>query len=102
MAVLIWTEPALAELRALHAFIARDSGRYADRVVDRIVETVDRLTAFPASGRRVPESNDPALREVIAGAHRVIYRHVPGEPEQVFILAVVHGRQQLPPRLTQN
>jgi hypothetical protein len=42
--------------------------------VRRIVVAVERLHAFPESGRIVPERNAPNIREVIVSRYRVVYR----------------------------
>jgi toxin ParE1/3/4 len=49
------------------------------------------------SGHAVPEYQDPAIRQVLEGNYRIIYRV--GE-EGVEILAVIHAARQLPPRET--
>jgi plasmid stabilization system protein ParE len=46
-----------------------DSPGYADLMVRRIVAAVERLRAFPRSGRIVPERDVPHIREVIVGAY---------------------------------
>ena len=96
MAVLIWTRRALRNLSSIHEYIAMDSARNADRVIEQITSTTDRLRDFPASGRMVPGRDDPTLREVIVGSYRVIYRYRTGTPDRVSILTVIHGSQQLP------
>jgi plasmid stabilization system protein ParE len=42
--------------------------------VHRLVAAVERLEAFPQSGRVVPERNDEAIREVIVRPYRIVYR----------------------------
>jgi plasmid stabilization system protein ParE len=42
--------------------VARDSTHYADLVVERIVEAVERLKDNPRSGRVVPELGDESIR----------------------------------------
>lgn len=34
---IVWTEPAVEDLRELHAYIARDSEMYASGFVERII-----------------------------------------------------------------
>lgn len=92
MMTIRWTETARADLRAIHAFIARDSRVYARRMVSRIKTTVERLRQFPASGASVLEWNRPELREIVVGNYRVIYRL--GD-RVVVILTVIHAASQL-------
>jgi len=85
-----WTEAALAQLTAIRDYIGQTSPVYAGRMIDRILARGTQLTHFPTSGRHVPERPDPALREVLEGPYRVIYRV---RPDRVEVLAVVHGRR---------
>jgi len=93
MARVVWTTPALKDAEAIRDYIARDSPRYARLVTERIVAATARLADFPQSGRMVPELRQPALREVIVGRYRVVYRMV---AEEVQVAAVVHGARRFP------
>jgi addiction module RelE/StbE family toxin len=87
-----WTEPAVTDLKNIQNYIARDSAEYADAIIERLILSVDQLEAFPESGRRVPESADPKIRELLVESYRIIYRRRKGA---VQILAVVHGARHL-------
>jgi plasmid stabilization system protein ParE len=60
--------------------------------VRRVVAAVERLRAFPESGRVVPERAAPDIREVIVGRYRVVYRRKSGAVE---IATVFRGSRQL-------
>lgn len=92
MTVLIWSPQAARDLEGIRAYIAVDSARYADLTVARIVAGVERLRAFPESGRIVPERNNPAVREVVVGRYRVVYRR---RPDSVEIATVCRGSKHL-------
>jgi len=92
VATVRWTERAKGDLQEVYNFIARDSPRAADALVERIARAADRLAAFPESGRTMPEFPTLPYREVIVGNYRVLYRI---ERECVWIAAVVHGRRLL-------
>jgi len=92
VATVRWTERAKGDLQEVYNFIARDSPRAADALVERIARAADRLAAFPESGRTMPEFPTLPYREVIVGNYRVLYRI---ERESVWIAAVVHGRRLL-------
>jgi addiction module RelE/StbE family toxin len=91
-----WTNTALDHLLDIYDYIARDSPEYADRTVDRLTQRSDYIKDFPEAGRRVPEYDRKDTREVIEGSYRIIYRI---KKEQIDVLAVFHGRQQLPRKL---
>jgi plasmid stabilization system protein ParE len=71
-----WTTQAVEDVEAIWKFIANDSDAYADLVVARLLESVERLERFPRSGRIVPELSDPQLREIIEPPYRIVYRVV--------------------------
>ena len=78
MTSVIWSPQSVRDLEAIHAYISEESVRYADLVVGRLVAAVERLQEFPESGRTVPERADSAIRELIVGPYRVVYRLRPG------------------------
>jgi toxin ParE1/3/4 len=92
MTRLEWTEPAVADLENIQDYIAKDSTEYADALIERLILSVDRLESFPESGRRVPESKDSKVRELLVESYRVIYRLKKGS---VQILAIAHGARNL-------
>jgi toxin ParE1/3/4 len=74
MAIVRWTQHALDDLRDIHDFIARDSPRAAESLVDRLLTATERLATFPESGRVVPEFPELTYREIIVSSYRVLYR----------------------------
>jgi plasmid stabilization system protein ParE len=89
---ILWTDPAIDDLRNLLAYIAKDSEEYASTFVEKIILSVDKLTDFPRLGRMVPEADQEVIRELLYHNYRIIYRV---ENELIEILAVVHGRRDL-------
>ena len=91
---IIWSPRALERVVEIGEYVAEESPGAAANLVEGLFGSVKRLTHFPNSGRPVPESSRPDLREVIHGNYRVIYRV---DPEEVVILTVRHSRQELRP-----
>ena len=73
MGRVVWTEPALADVREIMQFIGKDSPRYAVKLADRIMEVPRGLTTQPLSGGRVPEFDRDDIREVLVRPYRIIY-----------------------------
>lgn len=90
----IWTAAALADVDAIASFIARDSERYADAVIEELLDAAGSLAALPDRGRIVPETADESIRERFVRSWRLMYRV---QPDVVTILAVVHQRQHVLP-----
>jgi toxin ParE1/3/4 len=80
----IWSPTATLDLKELRDYIAEDNPGAAVAFVKAIFEAIERLPAFPNSGRMVPEFGDPTIREVIRKPCRVVYRiEEPGKEIQI-------------------
>lgn len=88
MTRIVWAPQAIEDVEAIRAYVSRDSVRYADLLVERIVSAVSRLERNPLSGRVVPEVGDASIREVIHGSYRIVYRV---RLDVVEIATVFHG-----------
>jgi toxin ParE1/3/4 len=92
MADVFWTHPALADVKDIAAFIAKDSPTYAARMAQRLLHSTRRLRLLPYSGGMVLEFGDPTIREVLVRPYRVIYAVRDGN---CYVVAVVHGSRDL-------
>ncbi len=50
MKPVVWAPQAIEDVEAISAYVGRDSARYADLYVERIVEAVERLERFALPG----------------------------------------------------
>ena len=94
-----WTETAVENLSAIYTYIAQNSPQYAAIIVDRITRRSEQVVNFPLSGRIVPEFETEQIREVIEGSYRIIYYI---KPEQIDVLAVIHGAKQIIPIIEES
>lgn len=86
-----WSLRALAQLRAIHAHIARDNRKAADDVVDEIEATAESLGHFHDLGMA---TSKPDYRTIVVPrypAYRIFYRISPGE---VHIVRVRDNRRR--------
>lgn len=88
----VWTRPALDELKRIVAYIRADNPSAATRFGGIIRTKVARLELTPRMGRIVPEFPESGLREILHGNYRIIYRVAPG---RVVVLSVYHGQRLL-------
>ncbi len=90
-----WSPTAVADLKSIRDFIAKDSPNSARKVANRIKDSANRLINFPLSGR---PGRVPGTRElVIPGTSYVAAYRIQGD--EVQIAAVLHGKQQWPESL---
>ena len=93
MARVNWTARALSALDEIYDYINRDAPLYAERFVQQIFDSVDRLEDFPLSGRPVTEAERDDIREVLCRSYRIIYWFI--NEEQLDIIGVIHGSRDL-------
>jgi len=89
---IVWSDRAVADLRALRAYIAEFDPHAAARIAARIVAAVEHLAALPDMGR---PGRVPGTRElVVTGTPLIVpYRVSVGRIE---IIAVIHGARKWP------
>ena len=87
-----WLDRAVEDLKAVRAYIARDSPSAAAEVARRLRNAVKLLADYPAAGRpgRVPNTREL----VVAGTPYILPYRV--RSESVEILRVLHGAQTWP------
>ncbi len=88
-----WTLNAISHLTNIYEYIGQNSQTYAARMVDKITRRSEQIAHLQESGRKVPEFNADDVRELIEKPYRIIYRI---KPNQIDILAVIHGARLLP------
>ena len=88
-----WTEQAIRQLDRAHDYIALSNNeKVAERIVVAIVRSVERLTAFPMSGRT---GRVPGTRELVIPNTPFIVAYTV-EKARIVVLAVYHGAQRWP------
>lgn len=87
-----WSPTAVDQARDIASYIVLDKPSVAEKWIDDIFSSVDRLLVFPESGRIVPEISRKDIREVIVGNYRVVYKVSESE---IWVLLVKNYRQQL-------
>jgi plasmid stabilization system protein ParE len=97
--VVIWSDPAKADLRSIHDFIAHDSAHYANKVTQDIVANTDVLDELPRVGKVVPELCIDTIRELSLYSYRILYEV---KDYGVFVLAVIHKRRDLRPEMIEG
>ena len=89
-----WTVDALTDIDGIATYIARDSPRSAQDMVDRFFDAADLLVEHPLRGKPVGELGNPAVRELLVSSYRLIDLVV--SEERVDVLAVHHQKRRSP------
>ncbi len=87
-----WSSIAQNDLNKIIDYIAQDSLEYALLFYEQVREKVENLTKFPKMGRKVPELDDPNIRELILRNYRLIYQIL---GEKIQIVRLIHGSRIL-------
>lgn len=92
MAQIIWTEPALSDLNDIAEYIELENTIAAKQLVQTIFSKIERLEAFPDSGRIPPELEHLNYREVVVNPCRVFYKQ---DSDKALILFVRRAERGL-------
>jgi toxin ParE1/3/4 len=79
VATVRWTSVAFRQFRGIVEYVAAFSPTAGNTLADRITQALDTLETFPRLGRMVLDYQDEAIRELIVGDYRVVYRIVGDE-----------------------
>jgi len=83
-----WSQISENDLNEIIDYIAQDSLEYALSFYEEVREKVENLVKFPKMGRKVPELDDPNIRELILRNYCLIYRIF---VEKIQIIRLIHG-----------
>ncbi len=92
---IVWSPLALKRVEEASRYIAKDKPLAARSWVEDIFKSVKRLEKYPKSGRILPETANPLIREIIRNSYRIIYQI---NPNSIAILTLRHQRQTLKPK----
>jgi plasmid stabilization system protein ParE len=71
-----WSDPAVDDLCAIHAYIARDSQKQAERVVQTLLQAAEGLVSMPWIGHPSRDVEGERERPLSRWNYTVIYRVV--------------------------
>ncbi|HLK56384.1 MAG TPA: type II toxin-antitoxin system RelE/ParE family toxin [Chthonomonadaceae bacterium] len=91
MAFPLKTEQAKRDLLEIWVYIAENSFDAADRILDTINETCQRLAEIPGMGLR-REELAPGLRSFPVGKYLIFYRQA---ENGIVVIRVLHGARNL-------
>ncbi len=87
-----WATTAQNDLNDIIDYIAQDSLEFAVSFYDQVKEKLENLNEFPNMGRKVPELDDPNIRELIFRNYRLIYQNL---GDKIQIVRIIHGSRIL-------
>ena len=92
---LIWSPTAISDMKSIRDYIACENPSAANKVANRIKQSVQQLAEFPLSGRSGRVSG---TREIVVPGTSYIAAYIL-HGSDVQIVAVLHGRQSWPETL---
>ena len=91
MVEISWSEKSRKDLKEIEEYISKDSARYAENQIKRIIDRTEVLFYSLYSGRMIPELQKKDYRELIEGNYRIMYRVK--STTKAEIITVFHGRR---------
>ena len=92
----VWTDPAIEDLRQICAYISKDNTSAARKVGNELLRHVETLSSFPLIGPPYPRRSEGIIREIVYRNYRIFYR-VKEKTSEVEILTIWHGARGDPP-----
>lgn len=98
-----WTFNARENVRSIQAYLKGQNApkNTVSEVTRAILDAPDQLQSHPKLGRKLPEINQENFRELLHNKYRIIYLLAGEAPQKIYILNVIHGRQNIQPFLSQ-
>ena len=90
-----WTLQSRNDLNAIFEYISKDSKRYAKLEILKIQRRTQILKVQPFIGKEVTERGDFAVRELVEGNYRIIYKLV--NKGRIDILTIHHRSRDFNP-----
>ena len=84
---------ALDDLRLIQDFIAIDSVKAAERVIDQLFQTFEQLAAWPKTGHMRTDLTSKKVLFWPTGSYLIVYRD---SSDAIQIIAVLHGSRDVP------
>lgn len=91
-----WTLLAINDLKEIYDYIAKDSKKYAKLEILKIKSRTQTLKLWPLNGKEVEEKGNAAIRELVEGNYRIIYKIV--NEKRIDILTIHHSARALEKR----
>ncbi len=89
----IWTDPAIEDLRQIRNFILEDNPPAAVSFCMELFKSTRHLGSFPQSCREFQKTKDGSVRELLYRGYRIFYQEYNGAIE---ILHLRHGSRRDP------
>ncbi|MBN3946555.1 MAG: type II toxin-antitoxin system RelE/ParE family toxin [Nostoc sp.] len=89
----VFSPKAVGDLEAIVKYIALSNAEAARKLGQQLLEKSRELSQFPLKGQKVPEFDDPNIRQLILKPYRVVYR-VEEEKKRVSIARFWHSAQE--------
>ncbi|MGJ8638266.1 MAG: type II toxin-antitoxin system RelE/ParE family toxin [Opitutaceae bacterium] len=91
----VWTEPAIANLKKLCEHIAKDNVDAARKLGIKLVEYAESLDQLPLRGKVYSKFGDGQIHEIPYRGYRIFYK-IYEDLKRVDILLVWHGARDEP------
>ena len=89
----ILSPKAVRDLEAIVRYIALSNPEAARKLGQNLLERTQQLSQFPFKGQKVPEFNDPNIRQLVLKPYRIVYR-VEEDKKQISVARFWHSVQE--------
>jgi addiction module RelE/StbE family toxin len=90
--VIEWSKRAMSDLQDIYRYIEKDSRKYAQIQIEKILNSISLLKSFPSIGHKLPEFPNSSYSEIISGNYRIIYK-ISKNQDLIYIMSIIHGKR---------
>ncbi len=81
---------AEGDINAIWEYLAEQNPDAADRMIDKIIATIEALVPVPYQGHRRPDLTLRPLRFINVGNYLIVYAP---DKKPLWVIAILHGRR---------
>lgn len=90
MVSIIWTARSVQRMKEIYDFIAIDSAYYAEKLINNIYNSTEKLIEYPEIGSILYDYPEFNTRRILFKNYKVIYVF---QEETIYIITVLHQAQ---------
>lgn len=95
---LVLAPKARADLFEIDAYLAERNPLAAERLIERLIQTMKTLSRMPEMGRKCDDLGLPSVRRFVVEQHHIFYII---DGKGIKVVRVIHGRRDVPAVLRQ-
>jgi toxin ParE1/3/4 len=91
--IVVLSPKAVRDLETIVRYISLTNPSAARKIGQNLLDKIKELSQFPFRGQKVPEFDDPTIRQLILKPYRVVYR-IEEDKKRISVARFWHSSQE--------